>query len=175
MEAVLDAADVRWLREQVEFFVVPFMDKDGVEAGDQGKNRRPYDHNRDYQGESLYASVRAMRELVTAGSARETSRWHWICTARIFAARITSIFTSWAGRRRITGRGWASWPGCWRRCSAGRFTTARRTTSCGGQAWNTLAVPGAHLRALDGRSTKRPHWHHDRDSLRECRRDNGHG
>jgi len=65
MEAVLDAADVRWLREQVEFFVVPFMDKDGVEAGDQGKNRRPYDHNRDYQGESLYASVRAMRELIT--------------------------------------------------------------------------------------------------------------
>ncbi len=65
MEAVLDFEEVRPLREQVEFFVVPFMDKDGVEAGDQGKNRRPHDHNRDYHGQSLYASVRAVRELIT--------------------------------------------------------------------------------------------------------------
>lgn len=65
MEAVLDTEEGRRLREQVEFFVVPFMDKDGVEEGDQGKNRKPHDHNRDYDGESLYASVRAVRELVT--------------------------------------------------------------------------------------------------------------
>jgi len=65
MDAVLtDANEGRWLREHVEFFVVPFMDKDGVEAGDQGKNRKPHDHNRDYHGESLYASVRAVRDLV---------------------------------------------------------------------------------------------------------------
>ncbi len=65
MEAVLDSNEGRRLREQVEFFVVPFMDKDGVEEGDQGKNRKPHDHNRDYNGESLYASVRAVRDLVT--------------------------------------------------------------------------------------------------------------
>jgi len=64
LEAVLDSDEGRPLREQVEFFVVPFMDKDGVEDGDQGKNRKPHDHNRDYDGESIYASVRAVRELV---------------------------------------------------------------------------------------------------------------
>lgn len=65
MEAVLETEEGRPLRDKVEFFVVPFMDKDGVEEGNQGKNRKPHDHNRDYDGESLYASVRAVRELVT--------------------------------------------------------------------------------------------------------------
>jgi hypothetical protein len=35
-----------------------------VEDGDQGKNRKPHDHNRDYRGKSIYPSVRALRELV---------------------------------------------------------------------------------------------------------------
>jgi hypothetical protein len=65
VEAVLDTDEGRRVREKVEFFVVPFMDKDGVEAGDPGKNRTPHDHNRDYDGESRYDSVRAVRELVT--------------------------------------------------------------------------------------------------------------
>ena len=52
-----------WFREHVEILAVPFMDKDGVEDGDQGKNRKPYDHNRDY-GTDLYASVSALRKLV---------------------------------------------------------------------------------------------------------------
>jgi hypothetical protein len=63
MEAVLaDTDDGRWFREHVEFLVVPLMDKDGVEDGDQGKNRKPHDHNRDYLGESIYPSVAALRE-----------------------------------------------------------------------------------------------------------------
>ncbi len=37
-----------WLRANVEVMVVPFMDKDGCMDGDQGKNRSPHDHNRDY-------------------------------------------------------------------------------------------------------------------------------
>jgi hypothetical protein len=41
---------------------VPFMDADGVVRGDQGKNRRPHDHNRDYM-EGIYPAVRAVREL----------------------------------------------------------------------------------------------------------------
>ena len=64
MDAALgDSSEGRWLMEHAEILVVPFMDKDGVEDGDQGKNRRPHDHNRDYGGESLYPSVRALREL----------------------------------------------------------------------------------------------------------------
>ena len=63
LEGVLaDTAEGRWLREHVEFFIVPFVDKDGVEVGDQGKNRKPRDHNRDYDGISRYATVRAIRE-----------------------------------------------------------------------------------------------------------------
>jgi hypothetical protein len=65
MEAVLTDPDFGvWLREHVEFAVVPFVDKDGVERGDQGKNRRPHDHNRDYSGESIYPTVRTIRQWV---------------------------------------------------------------------------------------------------------------
>jgi hypothetical protein len=62
--ALADTDDGKWLRERVELMVVPFMDRDGVGDGDQGKNRKPHDHNRDYEGESIYPSVRALRELV---------------------------------------------------------------------------------------------------------------
>jgi hypothetical protein len=54
------------LRKEVEFLVVPFMDKDGVEAGDQGKNRKPRDHNRDYGEGGLYPETAAVRALVPA-------------------------------------------------------------------------------------------------------------
>lgn len=67
MERVLAADDPvsRWLLENVEFVVVPFVDKDGVEAGDQGKNRAPHDHGRDYgPREGRYAAVRAIRDLL---------------------------------------------------------------------------------------------------------------
>ena len=42
---------------------VPFVDYDGVLAGDQGKNRLPHDHNRDYTHAPLYASVRAVQAI----------------------------------------------------------------------------------------------------------------
>ena len=38
----------KWLRENVELTVVPFVDIDGAVEGDQGKWRLPHDHNRDY-------------------------------------------------------------------------------------------------------------------------------
>jgi hypothetical protein len=63
-EVLAPTDDGQWLCRHVEFLIVPFMDKDGVEEGDQGKNRKPHDHNRDYAGESLYPSVRALRERV---------------------------------------------------------------------------------------------------------------
>jgi hypothetical protein len=43
-----DDARGEWLRENVELMIVPFADYDGVQAGDQGKGRKPHDHNRDY-------------------------------------------------------------------------------------------------------------------------------
>ena len=57
-------AESQWIRENVQFLLVPFVDKDGVEDGDQGKGRRPRDHGRDYEGESLYPITRAIRDLV---------------------------------------------------------------------------------------------------------------
>lgn len=45
---------------------VPFVDLDGVVDGDQGKNRRPHDHNRDYGEKPLYASVRWIQALAGA-------------------------------------------------------------------------------------------------------------
>lgn len=39
---------------------VPFVDYDGVVDGDQGKNRRPYDHNRDYTDTPIYEVVEKM-------------------------------------------------------------------------------------------------------------------
>jgi hypothetical protein len=69
MEGVLgailaDDQDGLWFRRNVEFLAIPFMDKDGVEDGDQGKNRSPRDHNRDYIGQSIYPSVASLRDLV---------------------------------------------------------------------------------------------------------------
>lgn len=58
----------RWLRENVAFLVVPFVDKDGVEDGDQGKNRAPRDHNRDYNGTSVHVETAALRARVPAWS-----------------------------------------------------------------------------------------------------------
>ena len=52
----------RWFQEHVEVIAVPFMDKDGVEEGDQGKNRRPHDHNRDYGGASIYSETAALKK-----------------------------------------------------------------------------------------------------------------
>ncbi|MCP4646071.1 MAG: peptidase M14 [bacterium] len=63
-----DTDDGAWFRDHVEVLAVPFMDKDGVEDGDQGKNRKPHDHNRDYAGDSIYASTAALRAFVPGWS-----------------------------------------------------------------------------------------------------------
>lgn len=54
----------RWYQSTVEILAIPFLDKDGVEDGDQGKNRKPHDHNRDYWGDGIYPSVTALRRMV---------------------------------------------------------------------------------------------------------------
>jgi len=47
------------------FLIVPFLDKDGVEDGDQGKSRAPHDHNRDFGETSIYPSVIALKKLLS--------------------------------------------------------------------------------------------------------------
>ena len=65
MEAVLSKRkQMKWLRKNVEFMIIPFVDKDGVEDGDQGKNRNGQDHNRDYSGESRYVETAAIRKEI---------------------------------------------------------------------------------------------------------------
>ena len=66
--ALGSSPEAKWLREKADCWFVPFMDKDGVEEGDQGKNRRPYDHNRDY-AKGRYPSVRALKDLIVRESA----------------------------------------------------------------------------------------------------------
>jgi len=70
MEGVL-AADAagRWLRANADFLIVPFMDTDGSEDGDQGKNRSPFDHNRDYATAPRYPEVAALKEQLPAWTA----------------------------------------------------------------------------------------------------------
>lgn len=64
MQAILAEDECgAWLCHNVEFLIVPFVDKDGVEQGDQGKNRRPHDHNRDYE-DGVHSTVQAIRTLV---------------------------------------------------------------------------------------------------------------
>ena len=69
LEGIMDTflsgtPDGDWFRTHVEILALPFMDKDGVENGDQGKNRTPRDHGQDYAGESIYPSTRALRATV---------------------------------------------------------------------------------------------------------------
>ena len=58
----------QWFQSHTECIIIPFVDKDGVEDGDQGKNRKPRDHNRDYDNDSIYAETQAIRSLI--------SNWH---------------------------------------------------------------------------------------------------
>ena len=59
-----DDSRMKEFRKSVELWFIPFVDKDGVEDGDQGKGRAPRDHNRDYNNESLYCSTSAIRQQV---------------------------------------------------------------------------------------------------------------
>lgn len=54
----------RTFRQHVAVFAVPFVDKDGVEEGDQGKNRVPHDHARDDQPPGIYPETIALRALL---------------------------------------------------------------------------------------------------------------
>ena len=60
LEGVLEEILVRPL-PNTRVFCVPFVDFDGVLDGDQGKNRIPHDHNRDYVENPIYPEVAAIK------------------------------------------------------------------------------------------------------------------
>jgi len=62
-EAISDSPAGVEFRRRFRLFCVPIVDKDGVQAGDQGKNRHPHDHNRDYGENPLYPEIRAIQSL----------------------------------------------------------------------------------------------------------------
>jgi hypothetical protein len=64
IESILNDKNCSPLRVNTEFIFIPFIDKDGVENGEQGKNRIPRDHNRDYLDESIHHSTAALRNTV---------------------------------------------------------------------------------------------------------------
>ena len=50
--------------DDFRFIIVPFVDKNGVEDGDQSKMRSPHDHGLDYIPNSIYPEVRAIMDLL---------------------------------------------------------------------------------------------------------------
>lgn len=65
-EALSDSKTGRWRRENAEILAIPFVDKDGVEDGDQGKNRRPYDHVQGYIPNTVYPEIKAIMEHIVS-------------------------------------------------------------------------------------------------------------
>ncbi len=62
-EALSDSPLGIEFRKKYVAYIVPIVDRDGVEAGDQGKNRLPKDYNRDYGADSIYPEIKAIQEL----------------------------------------------------------------------------------------------------------------
>ena len=75
-EALSDSLFGRRFREKYVLYGVPFLDKDGVEEGDQGKNRSPHDHNRDYGSSPIYPEIAAIIALAEKVDARVALDFH---------------------------------------------------------------------------------------------------
>lgn len=82
------------LPKEFSVLIVPFIDLDGVVHGDQGKNRLPHDHNRDYTDAPIYAVIDTLmkfgqnHELVYTFDFH--SPWHmWEQNDHVFLSRST--------------------------------------------------------------------------------------
>ncbi|WP_127584827.1 M14-type cytosolic carboxypeptidase [Paenibacillus koleovorans] len=64
MDAFLQDPTAGRLLQDCQVHIVPFVDLDGVEQGDQGKSRAPHDHNRDYIEQPIYPETAAVMEYV---------------------------------------------------------------------------------------------------------------
>ena len=79
LEGVLESL-IPDLPADCSVLAVPFVDYDGVLDGDQGKNRRPYDHNRDYTDAPIYEVIRDLMDFGRSHDLKYTfdfhSPWH---------------------------------------------------------------------------------------------------
>lgn len=75
-EAMSSSEVGREFRDKYVLYVVPLVDKDGVQEGDQGKNRQPHDHNRDYGPQSIYPEIKAIKALARQHAFRFALDFH---------------------------------------------------------------------------------------------------
>lgn len=75
-EALSDSPSGIAFRKKYVLYAVPFIDKDGVEQGDQGKNRGPHDHNRDYGPNPIYPEIAAIQNLAVEKKVRVAIDFH---------------------------------------------------------------------------------------------------
>ena len=92
-EFLQNSTPARALLKDAEIIAVPFMDLDGVVDGDQGKYRKPHDHNRDYSESPIYPSVAAFKSLYNKAS--ESAE-------KVVAL---DLHSPWMFRRSLTGLG----------------------------------------------------------------------
>ena len=98
-ELLSDSPFAKEFRSKYVLYAVPFVDLDGVEAGDQGKGRAPHDHNRNYAlSEHLYPEVQAITELDKEKKFAVAVDFH----CRQFAGTFTKVFISTATVHRKT-------------------------------------------------------------------------
>ena len=75
-EAMADSYFGTEFRRRYVLYAVPLVDRDGVAAGDQGKNRDPHDHNRDYGDKPLYPEIAAIQALGEAQDIKYSIDFH---------------------------------------------------------------------------------------------------
>lgn len=91
------------LPEGYAVMAIPFVDYDGVLDGDQGKNRIPHDHNRDYTDQPIYEVVKKMMDFGRNNDLRYTFDFHspWHMGAEndyVFVSRSTEAMESFTDR-----------------------------------------------------------------------------
>ena len=136
LDAVLaDTGPGPELRGRLSFVAVPFMDKDGCEEGDQGKNRAPHDHNRDYNASPLYPEVAALMRLGAALSNRVIAAIDLHCPY---------ISGEWNDRVYMVGspvpsfaRSQQAFASAWEQEQTGPIRFRSRDVLAFGSAWNT--------------------------------------
>ncbi len=75
-EALSDSPAGAEFRKKYVLYVVPIVDVDGVERGDQGKNRLPRDYNRDYGPDTMHPEILAIKELAKQKNVQFTLDLH---------------------------------------------------------------------------------------------------
>ncbi len=75
-EALSESTAGLEFRKRHVLFAVPIVDKDGVEAGDQGKNRTPHDHNRDYGDNPIYPEIQAISDIANTNKVHFAIDFH---------------------------------------------------------------------------------------------------